>query len=49
MDYFEKLEKNVYEDLKWNVPEQKQGSINVIGGNVGYFRFEVKIAEYLSM
>jgi hypothetical protein len=49
MDYFEKLEKNVYADLKWNVPEQKLGSINVIGGNVGNFRFEVKIAEYLSM
>ena len=48
MEYFEKLEKNPYEDLKWNVPEQKQGSVNVIGGNSQRFRDEVKVAEYLN-
>lgn len=47
MDYFEKLEKNPYEDLKWNVPERKQGVVNVIGGNTQNFRTEVKVAEYL--
>lgn len=46
MDYFEKLDKNPYEDLKWNIPEQKQGVINIIGGNASSFRTEVKIAEY---
>lgn len=48
MDYFEKLEKNPYEDLKWNIPERKQGTVNIIGGNGQSFRAEVKLAEYLS-
>ena len=47
MDYFEKLDQNPYDDLKWNIPERKQGSVNIIGGNSGNFRTEVKIAEYL--
>lgn len=47
MDYFEKIEKNFYEDLYWNIPEKKQGAVNVIGGNAQSFRTEVKVAEYL--
>ncbi len=47
MDYFEKLEKNPYEDLYWNLPEQKGGVVNVIGGNAQSFRTEVKVAEYI--
>ena len=48
MDFFEKLESNPYEDLKWNIPEKKQGAINVIGGNVGHFRTEIKTAEFVA-
>ncbi len=48
MDYFEKLNGNPYEDLKWNVPERKQGVVNIIGGNKGHFRTEVKVAEFLA-
>lgn len=48
MDYFEKLESNPYEDLKWNIPEKKQGSVNIIGGNVGHFRTEIKTAEFIA-
>lgn len=48
MDYFEKLDKNPYEDLKWNIPERKQGTVSVIGGNVGHFQSEVKTAEFLA-
>lgn len=48
MDYFEKLEKNPYEDLMWNISEQKQGTVNVIGGSVNNFRNEIKIAEFLN-
>ncbi len=48
MDYFEKIENNSYEDLYWNIPEQKQGAVNVIGGNGQNFRIEVKVAEYLA-
>lgn len=48
MEYFEKLEKNPYEDLKWNIPERKQGAVNIIGGSANNFRTEVKIAEFLA-
>ena len=48
MDYFEKIESNPYKDLIWNLPEQKQGLVNVVGGSAGSFRSEVKIAEYLT-
>lgn len=47
MDFFEKIDKNPYEDLKWNIPDRKQGTVNVIGGNAQNFRTEVKIAEFL--
>ncbi len=48
MDYFEKIEKNPYKDLYWNVPEeQKRGELAVVGGNAGNFRVPVKTAEYL--
>ena len=48
MDYFEKIENNLYEDLYWNIPEQKWGTVNVIGGSGQSFRTEVKVAEYLA-
>lgn len=48
MDYFEKIEQNLVEDLLWNVPERKQGIINVVGGNAQNFRTSVKVAEYLA-
>ncbi|MBR3246565.1 hypothetical protein IKF87_01635 [Candidatus Saccharibacteria bacterium] len=48
MDYFEKLETNPYQDLEWNIPEQKSGRVNIIGGNAGNFRTEIKNAEFLS-
>ena len=48
MEYFEKLEKNPYEDLKWNIPERRHGTVNIIGGNVQNFRTEVKTAEFMS-
>lgn len=48
MEYFEKIEKNPYKDLYWNVPEaQKKGEIAVVGGNVGNFKTPVKTAEYI--
>lgn len=48
MDYFEKIEKNPYKDLYWNVPEeQKKGEVAVVGGNAQNFRVPVKTAEYL--
>lgn len=49
MEFFEKIDKNPYEDLYWNVPEgQKRGKVAVIGGNTQSFRTPVKVAEYLA-
>lgn len=48
MDYFEKVETKPAEDLSWNIPERKQGMINVIGGNSQSFRTEIKISEFLA-
>lgn len=49
MDYLHKIEKLAdEEDLLWNIPEQKQGYINVVGGNLQSFRAPVKVAEFLS-
>ncbi len=47
MDFFEKVEK-LAEDLSWNVPEQKRGRIEVIGGSKGSFRAVVKTAEFVA-
>lgn len=48
MEYFEKVEKNIAKDLLWNIPERKQGVVNVIGGNSQNFRTPVRVAEYLT-
>ena len=48
MDYFTRVEKGNYEDLTWNIPEQKQGIINIIGGNSQNFRTEVRTAEFMT-
>ena len=47
IDYFKKIENNPYEDLKWNIPERKQGIISIIGGNSQNFRTPVKVSEFL--
>lgn len=46
MDYFEKITARPKDDLTWNIPERKKGSMNIIGGNSQNFRTEVKIAEF---
>lgn len=48
MDYFKKYEENPAEDLKWNLPERKQGAVAVIGGNKQSFIAVSKVAEWLS-
>ncbi len=48
MDYLHRYDKNPFADLLWNIPEQKQGAVNIIGGNSQSFRASVKVAEYLS-
>lgn len=48
MDYFEKIEQKPKDDLGWNIPEQKSGTVNIIGGNSQSFRTEVKVSEFLA-
>ena len=48
MDYFEKIEKKPKDELTWNIPEKKVGSVNIVGGNGQSFKTEVKVAEFLS-
>lgn len=48
MDYFERIDEKPAEDLSWNIPEQKQGIVNVIGGNSQSFRTMIKISEFLA-
>lgn len=47
MDYFEKIETKPSEDLAWNIPERKQGFVNIIGGNAQNFKTPVRVAEFL--
>lgn len=48
MDYFQKIEQKPAPDLTWNLPEQRSGTIKVIGGNSNSFRTEIKTAEFLA-
>ena len=36
-NYYKKQEKALFSDLEWNIPEQKQGEVVVLGGNVQNF------------
>lgn len=47
MDYFEKIERPLDTDLTWNIPDRKQGSVNIIGGNSQHFNTEIRISELM--
>ena len=47
-EYFTKVEAGDYDDLKWNIPEQKKGKVNIIGGNSQSFKAVVKTTEIMS-
>lgn len=47
MDYFKKIENLPEPDLSWNIPETKQGTVNVIGGNSQHFKTEIRVSEYM--
>ena len=38
----------IKDNLTWNFPEQKQGTVSILGGNREAFATEVKIADYLA-
>ena len=41
------MTKNLYDDILWSIPEQKTGTLTVIGGNSQNFSSVVRIAEQL--
>lgn len=49
MEYFNKITDKPGDELLWNIPERKQGLVNIIGGNGQSFRTPVKIAEFLGV
>lgn len=49
LDYFQKItDKKPFSDLEWNIPEQKSGTISLIGGNSESFSSLIHSAERLS-
>lgn len=47
LEYWHKQTQPLFADLAWNIPEQKTGRINLIGGNAQNFSSVVRTAEYL--
>ena len=48
IEYWKKLDNlKSYEDLKWNIPEQKSGTISLIGGNLQNFSSIIRTAEFI--
>lgn len=45
--YWRKQERPLFEDLLWNIPEQKTGHVKVIGGNSQNFHVTIRLAEFL--
>lgn len=48
LDYWLKSDRALFTDLLWHIPEQKTGTLQVIGGNVNNFVNAVKQTEFLS-
>ena len=40
--------KQIKADLAWNFPEQKSGTVKILGGTAGAFSAEVKLTEFLN-
>jgi len=47
LSYWQKQSRPLFPDLFWNIPEQKTGSVNIIGGNSQSFSSVVRTAEFL--
>lgn len=47
LSYWQKQNTPLFQDLLWNLPEQKFGSINVIGGNSQGFSTPIRVSEFV--
>lgn len=48
LDYWTKSDKPINQDIFWNIPEQKTGVLQIIGGNSNNFSTEIRQAEFLN-
>lgn len=48
LDYWIKSDKAIDENIFWNVPEQRTGILQIIGGNSNNFSTEIKQTEFLN-
>lgn len=48
LSFWKKQAKPLFPDLAWNIPEQKIGTISVVGGNAQSFSGVVRTTEYLT-
>ena len=48
MEYWQKIDQKPEKDLTWNLPEQKTGTLNIIGGNSQAFNTPIKTSEFAS-
>lgn len=48
LSYWTKQEKPLFADLLWNIPEQKQNRVVIVGGNAQKFSSVIKISERLT-
>lgn len=46
--YWTRQEKALFSEMEWNLPEQKTGKIEIIGGSKGAFSNEIRLAEYVA-
>lgn len=46
--YWRKQDRPLFDDLLWNIPEQKTGHIKIIGGNSQNFHTTIRIAEFFT-
>ena len=48
LDYWIKSDKAIDENIFWNIPEQRTGVLQIIGGNSNNFSTEIKQTEFLN-
>lgn len=48
LSYWKKQLTPLFPNITWNIPEQKTGSINIIGGNAQGFSTSVRVTEFIN-
>lgn len=48
LSYWKKQLEPLFPNVTWNIPEQKTGSINIIGGNAQGFATNIRVTEFVN-